>query len=138
VYVEAESNKIGRIALPGSLHKAMHTSRCVMLDTVPDARLALLLEDYRHLIEAPERLILLLQVLHQFQGQQRIEHWIDLIQAKQFDTLVQELLEFHYDPSYLRALGKHYTRLDDAQHLALDDLSKEALLNVAIALQNNP
>ena len=132
VYVEAESNKIGRIVLPSSLHKVMHSSACVMMDTANAARLDLLQTDYRHLIEAPQKLMLLLQMLHQFQGQKRIEHWIALVEAQQFGTLVEELLEFHYDPSYLRALGKHYARLEDAQHLMLDDLTPGTL---AIAAQ---
>lgn len=131
VYVEAESNKIGRIVLPSSLHKVMHSSACVMMDTANAARLDLLQTDYRHLIEAPQKLMLLLQMLHQFQGQKRIEHWIALVEARQFGTLVEELLEFHYDPSYLRALGKHYTRLDDAQHVVLHDLSSTTLAAVA-------
>jgi hypothetical protein len=49
--------------------------------------------------------------------------------------LVEELLTLHYDPSYLRALGKHYTRLDQAQHLPLSDLSRDALRKVATTLQ---
>ena len=48
--------------------------------------------------------------------------------------MVEELLALHYDPSYLRALDKHYTRLDQAQHLALSDLSADALMPVARAL----
>ena len=134
VYVEAESNKIGRLNLPASLHQAMHTSACVVLDTAPEARLALLQEDYRHFIEAPDKLVTLLQVLHPFHGSQRIEHWNGLIHAGEFRALVEELLALHYDPSYLRALDKHYTRLDQAQHLALSDLSADALMPVARAL----
>ncbi len=135
VYVEAESNKIGRLNLPAALHHAMHASACVVLDTAPEARLALLMEDYRHFIAAPDKLITLLQVLHPFHGSERIEHWNTLIRAGEFRTLVAELLELHYDPSYLRALGKHYTRLDQARHLPLSDLSGDALLTVARTLE---
>lgn len=135
VYVEAESNKIGRISLPAALSNAMHAAECVMLDTTPDARLALLLEDYRHLIAEPETLIGMLQGLYPFHGGKRLEHWTTLIRAGEFRTLVEELLALHYDPSYLRALGQHYTRLDQARHLPLSDLSHEALLSVARDLQ---
>jgi tRNA 2-selenouridine synthase len=135
VYVEAESNKIGRLILPAVLHQTMHTSECVMLDTTSDARLALLMEDYRHFIAAPDQLITLLHVLQPFHGQKRIAHWVELIHEKSFHTLVEELLTLHYDPSYLRALGKHYTRLGQAQHLPLSDLSRDALRKVATSLQ---
>jgi tRNA 2-selenouridine synthase len=134
VYVEAESNKIGRLALPAALFEAMHTSECLLLDTTPEARIKLLLQDYRHLIANPALLTEKLQVLLPFHGHQRLEHWNDLIQAEDFAALVSELLEQHYDPSYLRALCKHYTRLEQAKHLALSDLSEEALMEVARGL----
>ncbi len=72
-----------------------------------------------------------LQVLLPFHGHQRLEHWSDLIHAGEFNALVRELLELHYDPSYLRALGKHYTRLEQAQHLPLSNLSMETLMPMA-------
>ena len=40
----------------------------------------------------------------------------------------------HYDPSYLRSLGKHYGKLDVAERLELDDLSVEALKSVSLSL----
>ena len=88
-------------------------------------------------IEEPETLIKQLQVLLPFHGHQRLEHWNELIRAGEFGALVSELLELHYDPSYLRSLGKHYTRLEQAQHLPLSDLSMEALTTVAKALREN-
>lgn len=134
VYVEAESNKIGRITLPAALHAAMHDSACIMLDTPMAARLSLLMEDYRHLIDAPTKLVTLLQMLARYHGRERIEHWITLVQTQSFAALVEELLTLHYDPSYLRALGKNYARLSEAQHLLIDDLSDTALLDVASKL----
>lgn len=131
VYVEAESNKIGRIALPAALFAAMHRSQCVLLDTAPAARVALLLEDYRHYVEQPQTLIAQLQVLLPFHGHQQLEQWNEQIRAGEFGTFVRELLQLHYDPSYFRALGKHYAHLDSAKHLALADLSEAALLALA-------
>jgi tRNA 2-selenouridine synthase len=115
----------------------LHAGECVLLDTAPDARIRLLLEDYHHFIDAPETLIARLQVLHPFHGSKQIGHWNGLVHSGEFHTLVLELLELHYDPSYLRSLGKHYTRLDQAQHISLSDLSMDALMPVAKALQEN-
>ncbi len=137
VFVEAESSKIGRIALPAALFSAMHSSECVLLDTALAARVALLMEDYHHFLDDPETLSRQLQVLLPFHGHERLEHWNALIRTKEFDALVSELLELHYDPSYLRALGKHYPRLEQARHVALSDLSMEALMPVARALHEN-
>ncbi len=137
VFVEAESNKIGRITVPAALLSAMYGSACISLDTALPARVALLMEDYRHFLDDTETLVKQLRVLLPFHGHERIEHWNELIRAHEFHALVGELLELHYDPSYLRALGKHYPQLAQAQHLALDDVSMEALLPVAKALQSN-
>jgi tRNA 2-selenouridine synthase len=137
VYVEAESNKIGRIALPAALNDAMHAGNCVLMDTALPARVGLLMEDYRHFIDTPEILIKQLAVLLPFHGSKRIEHWNAQIRTGEFSTLVEELLELHYDPSYLRSLGKHYTRLEHASHLPLGDLSMDVLLAVAKTLHKS-
>ncbi len=137
VFVEAESSKIGRITLPGTLFSAMHSSECVLLDTALTARVALLMEDYHHFLDDPETLSRQLQVLLPFLGHERLAHWNALIRAGEFNALVGELLELHYDPSYLRALGKHYPRLEQARHVTLSDLSMEALMPVAKTLHKN-
>jgi tRNA 2-selenouridine synthase len=135
VYVEAESNKIGSITLPAALVAAMHASDCLLLETPTGVRVAGLQEDYRHYIDNPEALIAQLQVLHQFHGSMRLEHWSELIRAGDFAALVGELLAQHYDPSYFRALSKHYPNLPAAQALTLHDLSHEALCEVSRKLE---
>jgi tRNA 2-selenouridine synthase len=135
VYVEAESNKIGRICLPTALVTAMHTSDCVLMDATVEARVKLLMEDYQHFLDAPETLINKLNVLLPFHGHTQIDHWSSLIRAAQFDTLVNELLEKHYDPSYLRALGKHYEKLEQAHKIELNDLSRDVLNKVSLLLE---
>ena len=135
VYVEAESNKIGRITLPAALVTAMHVGECVVLDTPLELRVSGLLEEYRHYPENPELLLEHLQLLHQFHGAKKLEHWTTLIRSGDFATLVGELLTLHYDPTYLRATSKHYAHLERARHVALDSLSAEALKEVAQGLQ---
>lgn len=131
VYVESESKKIGSIALPAALFDAMHASQCLLLEVPMDVRVAGLQEDYLHYINEPEALIAQLQSLHQFHGSEKLEHWSKLIRAGDFPALVEELLMLHYDPTYLRALSKHYPHLPEAQKLTLNDLSPDALKRVA-------
>jgi tRNA 2-selenouridine synthase len=131
VYVESESKKIGSIALPAALFDAMHASQCLLLETPMDVRVAGLQEDYLHYINEPEALIAQLQSLHQFHGSEKLEHWSKLIRAGDFPALVEELLMLHYDPTYLRALSKHYENLPSAKTLTLHDLSHTALCEVA-------
>jgi tRNA 2-selenouridine synthase len=134
VYVEAESNKIGLITLPPALIAAMHASPCLLVETPLATRVAGLLEDYRHYLADPEMLIAHLQSLHRFHGAKQLEHWSTLIRAGDFATMVAELLTLHYDPSYFRATSSHYANLDKAQRVPLEDLSENALKEVARSL----
>jgi len=134
VYVEAESNRIGSIALPEALSAAMHAGSCLLLETSLETRIAALLEDYRHYLVDPEMLIGHLQALHRFHGGKCLEHWTALIRAGDFATLAAELLELHYDPGYLRATTRHYPGLGQARHLRLDSLAPDALREVAATL----
>ncbi len=134
VYVEAESSKIGTITLPDALFNAMHASECLLLETPLKMRVAGLLEDYRHYLANPEMLIAHLQALHRFHGSQQLDHWTSLIRAGDFDALVTELLTLHYDPSYFRATSKHYPNLDKARRVPLDNLSPDALREIAATL----
>ena len=131
VYVEAESNKIGRISLPDSLVTAMHGSECLLLETAIDVRVAGLLEDYPHYLDDPKMLIAHLQALYRFHGAKLLEHWTALIQAGDYAALVGELLTLHYDPSYLRATVTHYPRLDQALRIPLVNLSEKELKKVS-------
>jgi tRNA 2-selenouridine synthase len=132
VYVEAESKRIGRITLPEALTDAMHGSDCLFLDTPTEVRVGGLIEDYPHYLNHPEKLIEHLHALHRFHGTEKLNHWATLIHAGDFRTLVNELLTLHYDPSYFRAMNKHFQHLPDAKHLATIDLSPSALRLLAI------
>ncbi|MBI5437450.1 MAG: tRNA 2-selenouridine(34) synthase MnmH [Nitrosomonadales bacterium] len=134
VYVEAESNKIGNITLPDALFNAMHAGECLLLEAPLEVRVAGLLEDYRHYLANPEMLITNLRGLHRFHGARQLEHWTSLIRAGDFAALVAELLTLHYDPSYFRATSRHYANLDKARRIPLDNLSPDALREIAKSL----
>lgn len=134
VFVESESNKIGRLTVPSPLIIAMHSSACVLLETSREARIALLMEEYRHFVDDPETLIRKLEILKPFHGAKRIEEWDALIRAGKFDQLVDELLALHYDPGYLRSLKNHYGDMEHAQLLKLTDTSIPAMREAASSL----
>jgi tRNA 2-selenouridine synthase len=131
VFVEAESSKIGLITLPPALIDAMHASPCLLVETPLATRVAGLLEDYRHYIENPEIFIEHLKPLYRFHGAQQLELWSALIRAGDFTTMVGELLTLHYDPSYFRATSRNYPNLDKAQRVPLENLSENALKEIA-------
>ena len=134
VYVEAESNKIGLITLPPALISAMHAGECLLVETLLSKRVEGLLEDYQHYVENPELLISHLQSLHRFHGEKQLEHWTSLIHAGDFATMVGELLSLHYDPSYLRAMSKHYLKLPAARQVVLPTLDPQSLEVISATL----
>ena len=134
VYVEAESNRIGRIGLPEAMVASMHQSECLLLETPVDVRIAGLLEDYQHYLKEPEKLVEQLQRLNQYHGAKILKHWTDLIEHGDYASLVGELLIVHYDSSYLRATTKHFSRLEQAFRIPLMDLSNNALIKIAATL----
>jgi len=133
VYVEAESNKIGSIILPGALVNAMHSGQCFLLETPIEVRVNGLLEDYRHYLDNPEMLMAHLQRLHPFHGGKKLEYWNLLVRAGNFAELVAELLTLHYDPSYFRATSKHYQNFNRAQRISLTHFSPGAFKEIAKA-----
>lgn len=134
VYVEAESNKIGSIALPPALVHAMHDGTCLLLETPLDVRVVTLLVDYQYYIGNPQLLIEHLQALQRFHGTKRLERWTKFIESADFHTLVAELLALHYDPSYFHATSHHYPHLENARRIPLNSLSQPALEQIAASL----
>jgi tRNA 2-selenouridine synthase len=134
VFVESESSKIGRLTIPAPLIAAMHSSTCVTLDTAREARISLLMDEYRHFIEDPDTLIKRLEILKPFHGAQRIAEWEQLIRSGDFQALVDELLALHYDPGYLRSLNSHYGDMAHAHPLTLTETTPDAMRQAASEL----
>lgn len=127
VYVESESRRIGRLAVPASLLQTMHSGHCLSIETPAPVRVNALLEDYPHFIADKALLETQLAFLQPFHARKTLEDWRELIAAGDFPDLVANLLEKHYDPAYFRALGKNYADLAQAERLILSDLSPAAL-----------
>lgn len=130
VFIEAESNKIGRITLPNSLFKAMHAGDCLLLETALEARIQLLLTDYQHFLTNPALLSSKLQSLLPFHGRTQLDYWQQLIAEEKFTELIADLLAVHYDPSYHKATSKHYSKLAQPKKIQLLNLSDTTLQSV--------
>lgn len=124
VYVEGESRKIGQLQVPEALIAAMRAAACVRLDADLEARVALLMEEYRHFFSAPEVLAAQLDCLAPLHGRERVEAWKALAARSAWPELVARLLEEHYDPAYRRSAERNFALLPQAQVLrvaAADD-----------------
>ena len=107
VFVEAESNKIGQLHIPASLFAQMRTAKTVQITASLPARVAFLKRDYQHMTNEPERLMPLFDGLVKRYGHEIINGWKTLCSNGDWDGLVEQLLETHYDPAYTRSARAH-------------------------------
>jgi len=114
VYVESESRKIGVIQVPDALLDVMRSAACVRMETPKHLRVALLKDEYIHFIADPASLADKLQPLVPVHGRKVIERWIAAAAAGDFETLVDELLDLHYDPTYGRSILRNFPRHAEA------------------------
>ncbi|WP_173068903.1 tRNA 2-selenouridine(34) synthase MnmH [Sulfurimicrobium lacus] len=120
VYAEAESKKIGNVRVPDTIIEAMWQGQCIRVEATTAQRVVLLKEEYQHFLSDPAALGQKLGFLTELHGKERIGRWQEMALRGEWDTLVGELLEQHYDPAYTRSTLKHYPHY--AQGLVLQPL----------------
>lgn len=125
VYVEAESNKIGRLILPPMLWKAMIAADHIRITAPLEARAAYLTETYADLLVDPDLLCSKLAQLRPYHGGEQVEQWQQMAQEGAFPALAAALVERHYDPRYARAASRGGRSLAHVRLSGLDaaDLS---------------
>jgi tRNA 2-selenouridine synthase len=106
VFVEAESNKIGRLILPPSLWQAMMAADHVTLDAPLAVRARYLCRAYADLLADVDLLCAKLAHLKTYHGAERIELWQGMARAGDFETLAANLVSRHYDPRYIKAQSR--------------------------------
>ena len=131
VYVEAESRKIGRLALPTALLERMRASPCVELVVGRDARLAYLLRDYAYLGDDAEALAAKLASLHGLQPNETLARWQQWAHERALEPLFRELMDSHYDPLYARSQNGNFLRLKDATRIEVERLDPSDMPVVA-------
>ena len=131
VYVEAESRKIGRIALPTPLLARLRASPCLEVVATPEARLAFLLDDYAYLGDDGHALAATLEHLHDLHSRETLTRWQNWARARSLPTLFEELMRLHYDPSYARSQAAHFFQWADRRTVATADLSETRIATLA-------
>ena len=119
VFVESESRLVGQLRLPQALLEHIRRSACWRIDMPTASRVALLKEDYAHLSSDPVRLCERLTTLRELRGAAVVERWCELAHSGHIETLVEQLLELHYDPIYMRSISKNFAGYDSAPALTL-------------------
>lgn len=132
VFVEAESRKIGSISLPSAFSDAMQTKGQLITVEVPlVARMKLLIECYQHFLTDASEIKKLLEYLLVLRGRETINRWQGLADKGEWAALVEELLQQHYDPSYLRSAKMRAGHYAAAETIELSDHHDVSLINAA-------
>jgi tRNA 2-selenouridine synthase len=131
VYVESESKKVGNLRVPDALIVRMRESPCLRLEAEAGVRVALLMEDYAHFVSDPAALARRLGLLRDLHGAERIAAWQDHLQRGEWQPLVHDLLESHYDPAYRRSLFRNYREAHSAPAVEIRDISRAGFLDLA-------
>jgi tRNA 2-selenouridine synthase len=113
VFVESESRKVGNLSIPETVILAMRNSPCYELILPFSERVALLLEDYNFFVADPELFCRRLDALIAIRGKAVVDAWKVQVQAGQFEPVVHELLEIHYDPTYASSMRRNYARFQE-------------------------
>tara|TARA_R110000868_G_scaffold6550_2_gene37003 strand:+ start:79677 stop:80756 length:1080 start_codon:yes stop_codon:yes gene_type:complete len=123
IYVEAESNMVGRRQLPARIWSAMKEAPRIVVSAPVPARAAYLVEAYPDLISDAGKLDASLAQLASRHAKTLVASWRDMFAAQDYRSLAAGLIEAHYDPAYNRArqhrddkpvLSVHADRLDAA------------------------
>jgi len=137
VYVEAESRKIGRIALPTALVERLRASPCTEIVAPPAARLDYLVRDYAYLGDDGPALAALLESLKERHGKETVSRWQAWALQGRLPELFGELAELHYDPHYDKSQASQFSHWDQRQSVpatVLDDAGIAALAKAVAAL----
>ncbi len=123
VFVEAESKKIGVLRVPDPLIRAMWQGRCHEMITPQLLRVALLHEEYAHLIADQTMLFFKLDCLAALHSREQIANWKSMAVNGQWHAFVKSMLDRHYDPAYDRSMFKNYAGVPDAKPIHITDIS---------------
>lgn len=131
VYIESESRLIGRLRVPEALLARMRASPCLRVEMPEAARVALLKDDYAHLVADRAELHRLLGTLREARGAELVTHWQALAAANRVDEVVATLLATHYDPIYLKSMARNFQHFGEAAPLHIEDGSDSSLRRAA-------
>src|SRR5262245_58036735 len=134
VFLEAESTRIGALQVRDDRAAARRGSECIWVDCDMAARVQHLKREYAHFLTDAASLSEQLDRLTPLHGRAVIERWKELGQRREWDELVRELLERHYDPAYTRSIASHYSRLPLACKICIDGPLDANVKPAALAL----
>lgn len=119
VYVECESKKVGNLRVPDTVMEVIRQGHCIAIEASLATRVALLRQDYPHWERDLPWLENRLQALQVALGHERVRALVDAARQGDWDRLVADLLETHYDPSYSKSITRNFQSFANAAPVTL-------------------
>lgn len=134
VFVESESKKVGGLHIPDALMERIRNGQCIELRSSTQTRVSWLLREYHHFLSDTDSFKHKLSLLTSRYGKVQIEKWNKAIDASNFDSLVEELLVMHYDPSYQSSIVRNFPQYRQDHFVQLQSDSDEDFVLAAKAI----
>ena len=110
----------------------------MLLETAIEARVTLLLDEYRHFVSDVAKLEAQLDCLAGLHGREPIAKWKALAARGAWRDFVATLLLEHYDPAYRRSSERNFPHLAQADTLrigAADEAAFEAAVRELLSVE---
>ena len=111
LFLEAESSRIGNLAIPQALWLAMMAAPRVRLVAEQPTRVRHILDHYGWIASDPAALCAAIDRLPSHHSKARKAEWKALAEAGDLAPLVAGLIADHYDPAYARGAARQGARL---------------------------
>ena len=136
IFLESESSRIGNLQVPAKLWNLMKISSLIEIQITHEKRIALLINEYQHLINDPKLLLSKLEKIKHLKPPSVFENWVNLINQRNVPSFVNSILKDHYDQAYLNSRGKTYVN-DPEDSYSLDDISDKSYGDLAKRIISN-
>lgn len=131
VLAEGESRHIGRVALPVEVYKSLQTETSIWLNASLPMRVRNILADYPAIDSLKNDFVSPIMALKDKLGKKRVETYLDLLDAGDWEQLVGDLMENYYDPLYRHTLPDRRIEVDlEPENTALEKI--EAAIQVVL------
>jgi tRNA 2-selenouridine synthase len=117
IWLEGEGSKIGAISVPMELIQKLRNAQTILLDVPKSERVKFILEDYSYVMKDKKELQATLSKLAKFVGNDLVAQMHALVEEGRWESLIELLLEKHYDPLSKKFLETRLTDLRATIHV---------------------
>lgn len=132
VFVEAESSRIGAIAVPRAVWSAICAAPRLRLAVPVEVRADFIARAYRDVTDDPARVEATLARLAPLHSAERIAMWRQQAQDRDWARLAEDLMRVHYDPRYEKHRARYHAQEQAVIHA--QDLDPPTLPSLAAGI----